>query len=95
MWIIQRGRKEEIKALESQDKIGWRQLLCGKISNQWGKIQENHYKCMGKQKTRRQWSTAVIKIILRQTNEFWMERCTFAHLESCLWATKKRIVGRK
>ena len=41
---VRRLRREEQKSAICQKRIGWRQFMCGKIANNWGRIQEDHFK---------------------------------------------------
>ena len=80
----------EHQARKTQDKIEGRQLLCGKIGKDWGKIQGEYYKIIGKKQTQRQWEVRMIKSLWKETNEFWKARCKFTHSSKSLWAPKWR-----
>ena len=87
---LNRRKIQEHKARKIQDKIGGRQLLCGKIGENWGKIQGEYYKIIGKKQTQRQWEVRMIKSFWKERNEFWEARCKFTHSSKSLWAPKWR-----
>ena len=56
----QLGTKDAVK---EQDKIGWYNLLLGRMSQKWRDVQQKYLELLGKRTTGRRWTIAIISKI--------------------------------
>jgi hypothetical protein len=76
---------DEAKLIESQNSIGWSQLLCGRFSVEWARIQQLHIdenKIDGRKFSGKTWSTKVTQHIWRSLHALWKVRNTALHGET-------------
>ena len=64
--------EEVLHAACSQDKIGWIFTTEGKISKEWRKIQDTHYRYNRSRRTAKKWAAALVTQLLSLTHSQWM-----------------------
>jgi hypothetical protein len=63
-----------LQAAQSQDRIGWINLVEGKISKQWSELQAAHYRSQGSRRTATRWATDLVTNLLEISHEQWLQR---------------------
>ncbi len=66
--------------IQNQNKIGWRQLLCGRITNEFVRHHDNYASLnKGTKLDGEQWATCVVKILWEAVLNIWHHRNEFVH----------------
>ena len=64
---------------ESQQIIGWRQLMGGCLSIEWAMAQQTYFKWMGIRRTGKRWVVSLIKRMWEISWDLWDDRNDFLH----------------
>ena len=64
---------------ESQQSIGWRQMMGGCLSLEWAREQDRYYKWIGIRKTGKRWVVALIKKLWEIAWDIWDDRNSTLH----------------
>lgn len=70
------GTKE---AVMEQDKIGWYNLLLGRLSTKWMDAQQKYLESLGKRTTGRRWTIAIISKLWDIAWDMWQHRNHIIH----------------
>ena len=66
-------------AVTAQDKIGWYNLLLGRMSHKWSDAQQKYLESLGKRTTGRRWTIAIISKLWDITWDMWQHRNHIKH----------------
>ena len=58
----------------SQDRIGWINLVEGKISQEWRTLQDQHYRNECSRRTARRWAEGLVVNLLEVSHSQWIQR---------------------
>ena len=60
--------------MASQDRLGWDSLIEGRLSYEWGEVQQRYLTYIGSRRTGKRWLVAVIKKLWTIAWNFWQDR---------------------
>ena len=72
--LAQQGSPELIQAAKMQDRIGWLELMQGKLAVQLVRIQEGYYASNNTGLDGKSWSTNIITQLLEMSHSQWLYR---------------------
>jgi hypothetical protein len=70
----QHSTSTTLLAAKSQDRIGWLNLIEGKVSTHWRDLQARHYKELSSRRTANSWATELIVNLLEISHAQWIQR---------------------
>jgi hypothetical protein len=73
------GAASVATAAAAQDRIGWINFTEGKISRQWGQLQNDHYRAIHSRRTQDQWVAGLVTTLLSMVHSQWLHRCNTLH----------------
>jgi hypothetical protein len=68
-----------LPAAIAQDRIGWVGLTEGRISKQWSKLQDKHYRRIQSKRSAGQWAAGLVTSLLSITHSQWTHRNGILH----------------
>ena len=80
-----------------QDRLGWRNLLEGRLCRAWVDIQADHYRRRGIRKHAPTWARGLILRLLQLTHRQWTYRNSTVHIrvrDNLTFAQQERIIQR-
>jgi hypothetical protein len=66
-------------AVAEQDKIGWCDMLLGRLSTKWMDAQQKHLESIGKQTTGKRWTIAIVSKLWDIAWDMWQHRNHVTH----------------
>ena len=73
------GRGPQWSAFNSQNEVGWCNLMMGLGSKEWGEMQQQHLILMNRQTTGKRWSIALLEKLILVSWDMWDHRNGIAH----------------
>jgi len=67
------------KASQEQARIGWNNLLFGRVAKEWQTVQQEHYRQTSSRRSAERWAADVTYRLLQLSHGLWMARNRFLH----------------
>jgi hypothetical protein len=67
------------QAVEAQDKIGWYNLLLGRMAQEWTDAEQQYLESLGKKTTGKRWTISIIKKLWDIAWDMWAQRNHINH----------------
>jgi hypothetical protein len=85
------GMLRVTNALASQNVIGWRGFLEGRVSTEWGVLQQEHYRSKGSRKSGKRWTVELIKKLWGVAWDMWLFRNDQLHKRATDIVNEQRL----
>ena len=67
------------EAIDSQNRIGWWALICGRWSKEWEITQQRYFRAIKSPKSVKRWQVSLIRLLWNTSWDFWDHRNSIEH----------------